>query len=115
MAKFNWPIGGGGKPAAKPARKMPGAAMSDEHEEMPGAEGSEHHEEIHQHLRNMHEATGHAHTHVEHHGDGTHTSHHIDEAGQVSGPHEHDSMEALKDHMEQTCGDEGQEQGAGGY
>lgn len=66
-------------------------------------------ESIHEHLRERHAETGHAHSHIEHHGDGTHTSHHIDAEGETSGPHDHENMEALKDHMDQFLNEEGNE------
>lgn len=37
--------------------------------------------------------------HIESHADGSHTSHHADMAGMVSGPHEHPDGGALMDHM----------------
>lgn len=80
-------------------RKEPGEkARPQEHE------SGDAHEEIHEHLRSRHAATGHAHSHVEHHGDGRHTSHHVDEAGEVSGPIEHESDEDLHNHMSQFGG-----------
>jgi hypothetical protein len=58
--------------------------------EVEGAGGPEpHHQDIHQHLSDMHAMTGKAHSHVEHNGDGSHTAHHVDMNGQVSGPEEH--------------------------
>lgn len=107
---YNWPIGSGGaaqrkpgnqrKASGQPQERGAGALEPEEHEQ-----GGDTHAAIHEHLRSMHEATGHAHTHVEHHGDGTHTSHHVDESGNVSGPHEHESTEALNEHIAQTAGD----------
>jgi len=78
------------------------------HETEPENAGGD--EEIKQHLESRHAATGHAHSHVEHHGDGRHTSHHISEAGEHSGPHEHENMDALHEHMKQIAG-EGDENG----
>ncbi len=73
------------------------------HETEPENAGGD--EEIKQHLAARHAATGHAHSHIEHHGDGRHTSHHISEAGEHSGPHEHESMDALHEHMKQIAGE----------
>jgi hypothetical protein len=75
------------------------------HQEDPADAGHDGHEEIHEHLASMHAATGHAHSHVEHHGDGKHTSYHVDDAGQVSGPHEHGSLEELHSHMSSLHGE----------
>jgi hypothetical protein len=86
------------------------SAAGEVHEEEPNEEEGDPTAMIHEHLTKMHEMTGKAHSHVEHHGDGTHTSHHVDEQGQVSGPHEHESMEALHQHMAQLHG-EGEQEG----
>lgn len=102
--KFNFPIGGSGKPMAKPAPK-PMAQPEPQGEE----QGGDVTPEIHQHLQSVHEQTGKAHTHVEHHGDGTHTSHHISESGEVSGPHDHQNLEELKQAFDQFIGEEGKE------
>lgn len=66
--------------------------------------GEEHHEAIRAHLEDMHQRTGHAHSHVEHHGDGRHTSHHISAEGEHSGPHEHGSDEEMMEHMGHVAG-----------
>jgi hypothetical protein len=84
------------------------------HEEPDGdeAEMKPHHAMIHDHLRAMHEETGEAHSHVEHHADGSHTSHHIDHEGQISGPHHHADGEAMAEHMKGMGGaaeDQGEE------
>ena len=89
------------------------APMHESHQAGPAMEDGSHHAAIHDHLQEMHEATGHAHSHIEHHGDGRHTSHHIDEAGQMSGPHDHENLEALKSHMDQFLNEEGEEGGEG--
>jgi hypothetical protein len=60
---------------------------------------------IHEHLQKMHEMTGNAHSHIEHHMGGGHTSHHISEHGEMSGPHEHANMQDLHGHMDQMMGD----------
>ncbi len=73
-------------------------------------------EAIKQHLEERHAETGHAHSHVEHHGDGRHTSHHISEGGEHSGPHEHDSLDSVKQHMASMSGEEqegGEDDGEG--
>ena len=66
-------------------------------------------EPIKEHLRSMHEEDGEAHSHVTHHFDGSHTSHHISDTGEESGPHEHENLEALKSHMDQFLDEEGHE------
>lgn len=66
------------------------------------------HEDIHEHLRAQHEKTGHAHSHVEHHGDGTHTSHHIHESGEIEGPHEHPDTESMLQKMQEMGGEGGE-------
>lgn len=74
-----------------------------------GEEMEPHHEAIHDHLRNMHEQTGQAHAHIEHHGDGTHTSHHIDGNGEISGPNHHASAEELVNHLKNNLPEEEKE------
>lgn len=101
--RFNFPIGGGGKPAAKPMAKA--APMAEEHEPEEG-EMQPHHEAIHEHLQNMHAQTGESHSHIEHHEGGAHTSHHITKEGEVHGPHDHANLEALKGHMDKFLGEE---------
>lgn len=64
-------------------------------------QGEPHHAEIHQHLQSMHEQTGKAHSHVEHHGDGRHTSHHVHEDGNIEGPHEHPDTESMQAKMQE--------------
>jgi hypothetical protein len=68
-----------------------------------------HHEQIHEHLRSMHEQTGEAHSHIEHHGDGTHTSHHVTREGEVTGPHHHASAEELVEHLKEHLPEEERE------
>jgi hypothetical protein len=117
MARYNFPVGSGGAAQvmggkgrkASPAQRG-GGRVQPEEQEMQG--GDDHHAAIHEHLAQMHAATGHAHTHIEHHGDGTHTSHHIDEGGNISGPHEHGSTEELTNHIASTAGD-GEQAGEG--
>lgn len=77
--------------------------------------GEDHHQAIREHLEEMHQKTGHAHSHVEHHGDGTHTSHHISAEGEHSGPHNHANLEELKDSFDQFVGEEGHEGEHDGY
>lgn len=109
MARFNFPLGSGGAPKAMAKKPTPKPAMDEqgiggEHETAP---------DVHEHLAAMHAATGNAHSHIEHHEDGTHTSHHVDREGNVTGPHDHANLEALKSHMDQFLDEEGQE-GDGG-
>ena len=64
----------------------------------------------------MHMAQKHApgikHMHVQH--DGVeHVSHHVGEDGEVQGPHSHENMEALKQHMDQFLNEEENESGSG--
>lgn len=54
------------------------------------------------HIAKHHEADG-AHSHVHHH-DGGHTSHHAKEGGEITGPHEHDDLEGVKQSMEEATG-----------
>ena len=68
-----------------------------------------HQEAIQEGLKAAHEGTGEAHSHIEHHEDGSHTSHHIGKDGEMSGPHDHENIEALKDHMDQFLEEEGRE------
>jgi hypothetical protein len=68
-----------------------------------------HHEQIHEHLRSMHEQTGEAHSHVEHHGDGTHTSHHVTKEGEVTGPHHHNTAEEAKAKLDEFFNEEAKE------
>lgn len=98
--KFNYPFGSGGK-APKAAPKPEGNLEAAE-------EGAGDHAAIHQHLQEQHAADGKAHSHVVHHGDGTHTSHHVKD-GQVSGPHDHQNLEDLKSHFDQFLDEEGHE------
>lgn len=90
--------------AAKPMVTEPEDGEEQAEGEQPELEP--HQAEIHNHLRNMHAQTGEKHSHIEHHGDGSHTSHYVDEGGEVHGPHDHANMEALKQHMDQFLGEE---------
>lgn len=102
--KFGKGYLGGGRPQQAPQ----GPDMHD-HGEPDGDEGGTH-EEIAQHLQSMHEKTGKAHSHVEHHGDGTHTSHHIHASGEQEGPHEHPDDESMMSKMGEMGGEPGGEQ-----
>jgi hypothetical protein len=67
----------------------------------------------------MHMAAKHSdgkHMHVHHDGEQL-TSHHVGEDKEVQGPHDHENLEALKDHMDQFFDEEGHEWegGGGGY
>lgn len=62
----------------------------------------------------MHIAAKHAdgkHMHI-HHDGVSHTSHHVDESGQVAGPHEHDSADAVAEHARSFFADGQQPQAA---
>lgn len=71
------------------------------------------HSDIHAHLQSMHEKTGGAHSHVEHHMGGGHTSHHISEHGEISGPNEHGSTDGVKGDMDQMLGQDGMPEASG--
>jgi hypothetical protein len=69
------------------------------------AEGSS---PVHEHLTALHAAMGGKHMHV--HSDGMfHTSHQVGEDGKVEGPHDHENIEALKEHMGKFFDEEEQE------
>lgn len=72
--------GGKGEPDAKgPEKEIP-------HESEPNEDADG---QIQEHLQKMHASTGHGHSHIQHHGDGSHTAHHISAEGQISGPEDH--------------------------
>ena len=88
---------GDSKPSAKPA-------ITDGGDYPPAAAPSP----VHDHLSAMHVEMGGKHMHV--HSDGMkHTTHHVGEDGEVQGPHDHENIEALKQHMDQFLNEEGQE------
>lgn len=113
---------GGG---ARLSHHMGGKPPMEEHEGMDGGE----HSELHAHgdgtyhtmaggKKTEHPSFGHAvmhmaahhhpdemHSHVHHHEDGGHTSHHMKD-GAVSGPHDHENMDALKSHMDKFLDEE---------
>ena len=75
-------------------------------------EGEGENSDIHEHLKAMSEKHGGSHMHI--HSDGmTHTTHHIHEGGEVKGPHEHHSAEALKEHVGKFAEGEDGEPGGG--
>ena len=118
--RFNWPMGGGGKPPAKPNKmsaKGPSGRSQDPQVSEKNDDGldGDPTPAIHAHLQDIHDQTGEAHSHVEHHDDGTHTSHHIDKAGQISGPHDHANLEDLKNSFNQFANEEEHEGDEGGY
>lgn len=94
---------GGGKP--------PEAEGDGQEPEQGGYEP--HHELIHEGLRMAHEATGKPHSHVEHHGGGKSTSHHINHEGQIEGPHEHGTPEEMAEKMKEYDGGAGGEEPEG--
>lgn len=55
---------------------------------------------IHEHLAKIHAESGGKHMHVSGSGDGGYTSHQIGDSGQPEGPHDHENLEALKDHID---------------
>jgi hypothetical protein len=65
--------------------------------------------DVKSHLEALHAATGGKHLHVHDDGLGSITSHHIGEDGEVQGPHSHENLEALKQHMDQFLDEEGHE------
>ncbi len=103
------------KPKAAPARMATGGGMESEgggeHSELhPHGDGSYHtmtdgQKTEHPHLTHAlahlagHHEPEHMHSAVQHHEDGTHTSAHHDGL-ETSGPHEHENMDALKDHLD---------------
>ena len=83
--------------------KMGGAppAMDGEPNEAPASP-------VHEHLQALHAEMGGKHMHI--HSDGMdHTSHQIGEDGVVEGPHDHENIEALKEHMGKFFDEEEQE------
>lgn len=56
------------------------------------------HSSVHEHLSALHAEHGGKHMHVHHDGMSI-TSHHVGEDGEVQGPHNHENIEALKEHL----------------
>ena len=92
--------------------KMPRERSEHEPMEHENPEGK--HSDVHGMLRDLQEKHGGSHMHI--HSDGmTHTTHHIHEGGEVQGPHEHNSEEALKEHVGKfAAGEDGEGQGQDG-
>ena len=84
---------------------MPSGKQMDNADMPEHAEGSPHH-----FLAKMHAQHGGKHMHIHKH-DAGHTTHHVNEDGSLEGPDEHDSDEALQDHVATVMGD-GSQQGA---
>ena len=84
------------------------------HTETSGGERTEHPHIGHAlvHLGAHHEPDG-KHFHVHQDGGGGHTSHQAAEGGHAEGPHDHENIEALKEHMDQFLNEEAQESGGG--
>lgn len=82
-------------PTAPSESKTPGAPAANEHEQSP----------VHEHLKAMHDEMGGKHMHVHSKGDGTHTTHHIGDDGEVMGPDEHGDTESMKEHVGSVMGD----------
>lgn len=70
--------------------------------------------DVHEHLKALHAAHGGKHMHI-HHDGGEYTTHHIDEDGNTYGPHDHENMEALKDHMDRFLSEEEHEGGGSAH
>ena len=116
------------KGAPKAAPKMDGG---EGHEDGPHSQLHDHgdgtfHTLTHDGERTEHPHIGHALTHLgAHHAGGMHmhihhdgasmTSHHAGEDGEVQGPHSHENIEALKDHLGKFFSEEESEGGGGGY
>jgi hypothetical protein len=73
------------------------------------------HPSVHHALMHLahHSSPGH-HLAVEHHGGGMSSTHHVHEDGAVQGPHDHENIEALKDHLGKFFNEE-ESEGSGGY
>jgi hypothetical protein len=54
---------------------------------------------VHEHLSALHSEMGGKHVHIHQDEMGNHTTHQVREDGQVEGPHDHDNIEALKEHL----------------
>lgn len=64
------------------------------------------------HLAGKHEPEG-KHLHVKH--DGMISSHHVANGGEAEGPHDHENIDALKQHMDQFLSEEAAEKGGDEY
>lgn len=84
------------------------AAHDSGKEPMPAGE-DQMHSQIHEHLESMQAQHGGKHMHVHHKQDGGIQSHQIGEDGNVEGPHDHDNIEALKEHMGRFLDEEANE------
>lgn len=60
---------------------------------------------VHEHLKSLHAKMGGKHMHIHHDGMQA-TSHQVHEDGHAEGPHNHENMEALKDHMNKFFNEE---------
>ena len=83
------------------------------HSITPGGERTEHPHIGHAlvHLGKHHEQGKHMHVHS----DGMeHTTHHAEDGGEVQGPHSHENIEALKEHLGQFFNEESHEGSGGG-
>lgn len=89
---------------APPAHEMGGEPPSD------GMDGGS---PVHEHLKAMHAQMGGKHMHIHSDGSGMHTSHQVGDRGEVEGPHDHENLDALKQHMDQFLNEEGNEYGGG--
>lgn len=64
------------------------------------------------HIAHTHEPG--SHMHVMHHGGEMTTTHHVHPDGNIQGEHDHQNLEALRDHMDKFLGEEEME-GTGGH
>lgn len=93
-----------GKPTPSPMKEAP--------TEKPMDGGGEDH--IGKSLMEQASADGGKHMYVKAHDMGGYTSHHVGHDGNVEGPHDHENMDALKNHMSQFFDEEGAEGEGGG-
>lgn len=91
-----------GKRAGGIADGMEGGQRPKERAEAQDQDGVE------SHLKALHDSMGGKHMHVHQH-EGGYTSHQVGDDGKVDGPHDHENMEALKEHMNRFLSEEEQD------
>ena len=114
----------GGSAVAEHEPKMEGEGQSMGHITIHKGEGGGYSTETHDGEKMEHPTLGHAlmhaanhhepdskHMHVKDDSMGGMESHHVGEDGEVQGPHSHENIEALKQHMDQFLNEEGHEGG----